>query len=109
VLAPDDARTFLETVTASGDRLAALYVVALTTGMRQGELLALRWVDVDLPAGALHVSTTLRYVNADTYYFDPPKIAKSRRRIALSSAAVEALRAPDASTHGAPRHRTRLA
>jgi integrase len=93
VLTPDDARRFLETVTTSGERLAALYVVALTTGMRLGELLALRWMDVDISAGALHVRATLRYRNADTYFFDPPKTAKSRRRIALSSAAVEAMRA----------------
>jgi integrase len=35
------------------DRLGALYVLALSTGMRQGELLALRWRDVDLDAGYL--------------------------------------------------------
>jgi integrase len=62
-------------------------------GVRLGELLALRWGDVDLAAGALHVRATLRYINADTYFFDPPKTAKSRRRIALSAAAVEGLRA----------------
>jgi integrase len=51
-----------------GDRLEALYVLALTTGMRLGELLALRWSDVDLQgaASALHMRATLRYRNADT-------------------------------------------
>jgi integrase len=77
-----------------GDRLEALYVLALTTGMRLGELLALRWSDVDLQgaASALHMRATLRYRNADTYYFKPPKTPKSRRRIGLSSMAQEALR-----------------
>jgi integrase len=67
-------------------------VVALRTGMRLGELLALRWADMDLEAGALHVRATLRYRNAETYYFDPPKTPKSRRRVALGPAAREALR-----------------
>ncbi len=93
VLSPDEARTFLASV--EGERLQALYTLAITTGMRLGELLALRWTDVDLhaKAPALHVRATLRYVNADTYYFEPPKTDKSRRRIGLSSTALEALRA----------------
>jgi integrase len=37
-----------------GDSLEALYVLAVTTGMRSGELLGLRWEDVDLQAGTLH-------------------------------------------------------
>jgi len=93
VLSSDEARILL--VTVEGDRLEALYVVALTTGMRLGELLALRWTDVDLHARApaLHVRATLRYINADTYFFEPPKTPQSRRRIGLSSTALEALRA----------------
>jgi integrase len=57
-LSPQEARAFLEA--AQGDRLEALYVLALTTGMRQGELLALRWRDVDLEAGTLQVRATLQ-------------------------------------------------
>ncbi|HEX6817068.1 MAG TPA: site-specific integrase [Ktedonobacterales bacterium] len=92
VLSPDEARVLLTSV--EGDRLEALYVLALTTGMRLGELLALRWSDVDLhaKAPALHVRATLRYVNAGTYFFEPPKTPKSRRRIALSAKALDALR-----------------
>jgi integrase len=52
-LSPDQARTFLEA--ASGDRLEALYVLAIHTGMRQGELFSLRWHDVDLDAGVVRV------------------------------------------------------
>ncbi len=57
-LSPEQARTFL--AAAEGDRLEALYVLALNTGMRQGEILALRWKDVDLDAGALQVLATLQ-------------------------------------------------
>jgi integrase len=45
-LSGDQVRAFLGTV--AGDRLEALYVLAITTGLRQGELLALKWEDVDL-------------------------------------------------------------
>ncbi|MGH8903791.1 MAG: tyrosine-type recombinase/integrase [Egibacteraceae bacterium] len=45
-LSAEEARRLLEA--AKGDRLEALYVVALTTGLRRGELLGLRWSDVDL-------------------------------------------------------------
>lgn len=98
VLSPEEARTLLAEV--AGDRLEALYVLALTTGMRIGEMCALRWTDVDLPTladrhtkvAALHVRATLRYINGDTYFFDPPKTAQSRRRISLSSTAAEALK-----------------
>jgi integrase len=74
-LSPDQARTFLEAV--QGDRLEALYVLAIHTGLRQGELLSLRWDDVDLEAGALRVRGT--------------KTARSRRTVKLSQRASEAL------------------
>jgi integrase len=45
-MTPDEARTFLQAV--RGDRLEALYAVALAVGLRQGEALGLRWQDVDL-------------------------------------------------------------
>jgi integrase len=75
-LSPDQARALLEA--ARGDRLEALYVLAVHTGMRQGELLALRWEDVDLDAGVLRVRGT--------------KTARSRRTVKLSQTALEALR-----------------
>jgi integrase len=42
-----------------GDKLEALYVLTVTTGMRQGELLGLLWKDVDLDAGTLKVSRSV--------------------------------------------------
>jgi integrase len=38
-----------------GNRLEALYVLAVTAGLRIGELLGLKWEDIDLGAGSLHV------------------------------------------------------
>src|SRR5215212_423887 len=56
-LSPDQARTLLET--ARDDRLEALYVLAVHCGLRQGELLGLKWEDVDLERGTLQVRRTL--------------------------------------------------
>ncbi len=48
-LTADEARELLDAL--SGDRLESLFVLALATGLRRGELLGLRWVDVDLAGG----------------------------------------------------------
>ncbi len=45
--------------TAEGGRLHAFYVVAVTAGLRPGEMLALRWSDVDLEAGTLRINRSL--------------------------------------------------
>jgi integrase len=68
-----------------------LYVVALTAGLRLGELLALRWRDVDLQAGMLQVRGTLQRAGSDLVVAEP-KTAHSRRQVALATTAVEALR-----------------
>jgi integrase len=47
-LTPEQAKLLLQTAHEAGDRLEALYVLAIHTGLRQGELLGLKWDDVDL-------------------------------------------------------------
>lgn len=84
------ARNFL--AAARDDRLRALYVLAFSTGMRQGELLALRWQAVDLDAGSLSISGTLQRIKGG-FRVESPKTAGSRRRVLLTPRAVEALRA----------------
>lgn len=76
-----------------GDRLHALYVVAVSTGLRQGELLALRWGDVDLAGGALAVRATLQRTKEEGYVLRAPKTKQSQRRIILGTVATAALRA----------------
>jgi integrase len=87
----DQARRFL--AVASGHRLAILWRLALVTGMRRGELLALRWEDVDLAAGTINVQRTLTTDAAGRRAVGPPKTASAARRIPLAPADVEALRA----------------
>ena len=86
VLTPEQARQLFDAL--HDDRLLPLYVVAIHTGLRQGELLALRWSDVDLEAGTLTVTGTLdRKVRRRT----DPKTDKSRRSVPLTTQAMEAL------------------
>jgi integrase len=73
--------------------MRALYVLALSTGMRRGELLGLKWSDIDLLAGTLSVQRALQLQSLDKYQFVTPKTAKSRRTIHLSKKAVAELRA----------------
>jgi integrase len=68
--------------------LEALYLLAIHTGLRQGELLGLKWTDVDLAARTLSVQRSL---DADGT-FNPPKRNKSRRTVKLTSRAAEALK-----------------
>lgn len=83
-----EARVFLESV--RGDRLEVLYRLAVATGMRQGELLALRWQDVDLDGGSLEVRHTLV---RGTRELAPPKTEQARRHIALDGDTLAMLRA----------------
>jgi integrase len=82
------AASFLKA--AAADRLHALYVLALTTGMREGELLALEWPDVDFAGAALSVRRTLEEIGGHLRLKEP-KTAKSRRRIDLPVVALDAL------------------
>lgn len=88
VLTPEQARMFLETV--HGNRLEALYVLAITCGMRQGELLSLRWRDVDLPSRHIQVRSSVRR-RSGRFIFSDPKTEHGRRKVALTALAVQAL------------------
>lgn len=76
---------------AREDRLYALYVLAIATGLRQGELLGLQWADVALAEGYLFVRRQLTE-DAGVLSFAEPKTAAGRRRVDLPAFAVEALR-----------------
>lgn len=77
---------------AFGTRLYLPLVLAATTGMRRGELLALTWLSVDLEAGFARVTTSLQGVDGEFRFMDP-KTDRARRTIALPPATVTLLRA----------------
>lgn len=89
-LSPEQVRVLLDA--ATGERHEALYTVAVTTGMRLGELLALRWRDVDLDAGTAQVRASLVAERGGGFTFAEPKSARSRRQVMLTQAALAALR-----------------
>jgi integrase len=84
----EQTRTLL--VAVRGDPLEPLYRLAVATGLRQGELLALRWEDVDLEEGLLHVRHTLQ---VGTRALADPKTEQAKRTIALDDETVALLRA----------------
>jgi integrase len=88
-LTVEQARALL--AAAAGNSLEALFVLAVKTGMRRGELLALRWEDVDLDKGMIQVLGTLRRTR-EGLTFGVPKTAASRRQVVLSPSMVAALR-----------------
>ena len=88
-LSPEQARAFLEA--ARGDRLEALYSVAVPLGLRLGEALGLRWQDVDLETGTLRIAYQLQRLNGQWELVEP-KTSRSRRTIAAPKATVAALR-----------------
>ena len=82
------ARRILEAV--KGDRLEAMFIVALSLGLRQSETLGLRWGDANIDAGTLTIQRSLQRVNG-AFAFFPPKTARSRRTIAMPAPVANAL------------------
>jgi integrase len=90
-LSSEEARRLLDA--ATGDKLEALYVLAVTTGMRRGELLGLKWSDVDLESATVSIRRTLtRIDNGKRVALGDTKHKNSRRTVRLTPQAVEALR-----------------
>lgn len=85
----DEARLLL--ATTSLHRLHALYVLALTSGMRHGELLALHWPEVNFQDDAVKVSQTLKPKKGGGFTLEPPKSKKGRRSIDLPKVTMDAL------------------
>lgn len=83
-----EVREFLSAL--KQDRLEVLFTVLCTTGMRRGEVLGLRWIDLDLQAGRLSVQQTLTSVNYKLV-FGKPKTARGRRSVPLDGSTVAAL------------------
>jgi integrase len=75
---------------AAADRFHALYVLAISTGMRMGELFALAWPDIDFDSASIMVQRSLEEISGELTIKEP-KTPTSRRRIDLPAFAVDAL------------------
>jgi integrase len=89
-LTGEQARRFL--AANEGDRLEALYAVAVALGLRQAEILGLRWQDVDFEAGTLAVRRQLQRLNGRLQLVDL-KTRQSHRTVAVPASVMEKLRA----------------
>jgi len=89
VLTGDEPERFIEAV--RGEPLEALFVVAITAGLRQGELLALKWDNVDFQRGELEVIGSLSGQRREDRLIVTPKTGKGRR-VSLAPPALAVLR-----------------
>ena len=101
ILTPAQVKVVLET--ARGRSIFPIATLALATGMRRGELLALRWQDIDLNKAKITVARSLEQTKAGLR-FKEPKTAHGRRTISLPATAVTELR-----THWRTQQQLRLA
>ena len=95
-LTPEQAKTLLGAVREH--RYEALYTLALTTGMREGELLGLKWADLNLDESRLTVNHSLAHTkrkkgeSGERFFLKGPKTVGSRRTIDIPQVTVTALR-----------------
>jgi integrase len=89
-LSMEQAQQFL--AIAKGHSLEALFVLAITTGMRRGEMLALKWQDINFSQHTLQVRRIFTRRPGNRYIEAEPKIEKSRRSILLAPIVVTLLK-----------------
>jgi integrase len=92
IIREDEVRLVLDTLCARNPSLYAIATTALATGMRRGELCALRWKDVALETGIVRVERSLEQT-ATGLRFKEPKTKRGRRAINIPGATVAVLRA----------------
>lgn len=85
---PEQLREFFAGITTH--RLAAAYILAATTGMRRGEVLGVRWRDIDFKARRLHVQQTVLTVEYQII-IGRPKTLRGERKIALDDQTIQVL------------------
>jgi integrase len=93
VLSVGEVRSLLESV--AGDRFEGVYFLALTTAMREGEIFALRWQDIDLEQGTVQVRMGVQEVfiqGKKRFDIRETKTVYSRRKIGLTKATIEVLK-----------------
>jgi integrase len=91
-LSEAEVRAFLDVARESGDRFEALYVLAITTGLRRGELLGLRWDDVSMERSTLRVGRAL-VREGGRHTLGETKTRRGRRQINLTPRTVSTLKA----------------
>jgi integrase len=90
ILKAGEPRLVLEKL--AGHELYSVSALALATGMRRGELLALRWTDIDMDRGVVKVERSLEELADGSLRFKPPKTESGKRSISIPPTTVDMLR-----------------
>lgn len=86
-----EARRMLELLQQEPIKWRCMITFDLFSGLRRGELLGLKWEDINLDSRTLTIQRTLNYLPKKGVYLDSPKSAKSRRPLHLSGTAISLL------------------
>jgi integrase len=97
-----EARMLLHAI--RGDRLEALWIVYLTTGLRRGQAIGLRWTDIDLEAGTIWPRRAVLRLSKELRTDEEAKTGESAERKPLARMAVEALRSHREAEEAAGRY-----
>jgi integrase len=89
ILDDNQVRQFL--IVAQGHRYETLFHIAVTTGMRMGELLGIKWSDLDLSSGVIYIKRQLQRVPGKGFKFSPPKTQAGRRMVQLGQSTMRQL------------------
>jgi len=90
-LSPDEARQLLEVAQAEDGILGDAVIIAVHTGLRLGELLGLRWADVDTEQGRITIHRTVQYLPGEGTIQREPKTARGNRTVPIGATAVSTL------------------
>lgn len=89
----EQLRTFLETLKEHAPyQMYVVFRVMAFTGMRKGELAALKWSDVDFENGTISINRTVAFNNAGKFHIQTPKTRKSIRTISTDTITLNALK-----------------
>ncbi len=80
------------TISARGHRLEALFHLAITTGLRESEIITLKWSDLDWTKQSLKIESQLERPHGEGVQFSSPKTAYGKRSLKLGLITIEVLR-----------------
>jgi integrase len=92
VYTEEQVSTLMNHIVNEDPKWQMIITIAITTGMRRGEILALEWDNVDLERGKIHIQQSLTYTKGKGYIFKEPKTKNSIRTISLAPSVTEQLR-----------------
>lgn len=91
VLTMDEAAKVIASSKAYNPKIYTIVMTAMYTGMRSGELTALKWSDIDLQNGVIHITHNMVDLHGKQIYQSTPKTNASRREITIPQALIQVL------------------